>query len=1779
MQTITTTNKDSGVITTTLLIRQEEIAGAPVSIRPEFGIDYQPHEGAKQNDTTKIDYILGAIPGTFYDLISADYSKDDEKAYLRQKAAEVKAARLSRGDFSQDSDKPEDESKVRITGGDPRYSFTFKALHSALREKLLNVVYQAIPQGSRVDTQPELEYETVNTFFAAGSKFSPMYRYIRVKKVGKDFILYLPIDTFTFRELFDKCNKGGPTTFDDRESAIVSVVESLNQHGFPIDSGALKEFDISKDKIARALSGRFAKANPFYNKYVLGFHAKVLKALPEMSSDITDEAEIARIAMGDSLRRPFIFFATVKLPAEEAEYYVQTRADKITPALLLTFFANWYQRGVRGNKGFPTFIHSLESILTKNAAFTPKPRVDKHGLALTRNNNPLYIPSGVNRINDFITSVETSTRSEDGSATYSEAPLSSFPIYQLIYVDWVNQRLVYSGEYSQIIVEDIESNIPMPVSAFIGNNNAEFVTTVDTFYAIENLANKVAQVLNAKVVKKTSDIKTVDLTKIAEFFRQINPAAFTRAFAMGQGDFGSIRITDYLKGVASFLSLANVELNKYTVQSLGEDVDEFLSCYPLRNKDLFTKKLLPFAPVQEWMNSIEASAINDADWLAVINGCGMSPYETMSQIAVFKIFNIYSKEAPVIYKEYTERNKPYLTQDEGIENYIPALKNAEGLEGLKPHQRKVAGVLAKHPNFAVVAVQAGGGKTILALQDILKSLEDGFVKKPLVLCPSHLVKDYVAEAIYVSHGKLNTITFDTSIFRAYTLVLKDNKNEPNTYDFTKLKALCDNAPINTVWVMGYDAMTYPRNVGVYGTSTDSFFPKLEFMRSIGFDGVWMDESHKLKGDVTQRVAVIESLVADIPVKRLLTGTVVPNTLHDLVRQVALLAPNILGNLDQFQQRFFMEDEGDTGKKRKRKSGGLVPRPGAEREIRDFIKLNCAYINIQRKEWQAALPILEEHYVPLQLTEAQREVYNIIIEKEVNQMQGSVKGGSISTDEDGDEDGERLNVEEVFEDDSDAAVSDDDLEQVMKVFQKNLARVETFLSNPTAAVEGQDLTGDDRISPKAKAVIDILEKHLESHTHYPKLLAETKRAIDNREYSDSAELEALQDQLKSAQEAMDLLKDYNPKDKNSLNPVHPGKILIFCNTHLAVDGIYNALPAKYKAVTIKYKVENKADYELAFKTDPNMRVLIGIRISLEEGLNLQMADTLIRVDNVWTPGSMEQGMSRINRPNFKGQDFRKRIHVYNLVVDRTIDVLKTAKITSKMVTVSRFYASGTEDEAAYANIGIDPDTGEQIAPIKVSFANLRRGLSFSELEPHWNAYQELRSTEARIAKKWRESQPLEALKDVPVKHTGIIPGSKRLKRVPYIAGMSIFNADKLGLVPFGAYKRKKIDESKSKSFDTIGLAVHTAYGDGEVIKDHDHKSRLRVRFASGESMYVPYSAAFVITKKLSSTMEMLDAIAAQTGLDVLDVKLKHYRTIMKEAENKGKGGSARDDDEDEETPAGRGPRKDDPRKVVKDSGKEEIFEDTVDRSNKEIELRVARFNDLIGVVIPSSDPKSEIQQFKDYGFMETPTYSWIKVKNPAQLKKFLEGMTDLTARKSSKVVWRNQDADMWDNVYQEFKKNRTFTVGSNTFANIRNFLIDRKRRLDPDNVRPMPLVRNHELYICFDLKQHVPNMTAMKKVQAMATKAGLGTWKQEDPDLVAFVSNKADAKNVMRALKGDGWIVADEDQFLEDLSALVAKGKKTQDKEVKKPATKLTTKPSGKTKPKTTLKQVMKKKRK
>jgi hypothetical protein len=157
---------------------------------------------------------------------------------------------------------------------------------------------------------------------------------------------------------------------------------------------------------------------------------------------------------------------------------------------------------------------------------------------------------------------------------------------------------------------------------------------------------------------------------------------------------------------------------------------------------------------------------------------------------------------------------------------------------------------------------------------------------------------------------------------------------------------------------------------------------------------------------------------------------------------------------------------------------------------------------------------------------------------------------------------------------------DDLEQDLKAY---LQRIEMFLAAPGYDELSVALSEEDKVSPKGKMVAHLTREHI-------------KKKV-------------------------------------------PGKILIFTSYRNSATAVYEALPPDLKRAFILYEAGDKYKHRARFESDPSIIGMIGVESSLNTGVNAQFCSRLIRIESVYSPGALEQGESRVNRPMLKGKDPR------------------------------------------------------------------------------------------------------------------------------------------------------------------------------------------------------------------------------------------------------------------------------------------------------------------------------------------------------------------------------------------------------------------------------------------------------------------------------------------------------------------------------------------------------------
>jgi len=488
---------------------------------------------------------------------------------------------------------------------------------------------------------------------------------------------------------------------------------------------------------------------------------------------------------------------------------------------------------------------------------------------------------------------------------------------------------------------------------------------------------------------------------------------------------------------------------------------------------------------------------------------------------------------------------------------------------LWPHQAEALARLEVADDTAILDIATGGGKTLILICNILRLLLTGKIKKPIIIVPTNLVPQWFDEIQDFGGGKINCIIIDTETMRKWGL--------------DSLAKLAKGAPKNTIFLTTYSWLTTDYEVTKVGTRPIHDFLTVKFIKSLGFDYVSWDESQYCKKMKALRSKACQQLSSNIPYKRLATGTLIPNTPADVPGQIALLDPGIFGTDKEFIDRY-AESVSRGGRVRKW-------REDAYDEIKENLK-SVGAITYTRKDWFHLLPKFSETYHIVDLTSAQKKVYDSIVQATLDEILADPKLAALW---------------EEFRDDPDGTAED----SLFRPLLTKLHRIEMFISNPERD-EMSDilLSGKDLISPKVTKVEEILVKHFSK----------------------------------------------TPKQK-----------ILILNQHVEIAK-YFLDKSKFKKYMIFYR-GGMRDALHSFKTDPNVKILVGVDFSLMHGHNLQVASRMIRLDVHWTPGELDQILARIYRPT-KEMDVREKVHIDWVLGNNTVDVLKFRRLIRKLAINSK-----------------------------------------------------------------------------------------------------------------------------------------------------------------------------------------------------------------------------------------------------------------------------------------------------------------------------------------------------------------------------------------------------------------------------------------------------------------------------------------------------------------------------
>ena len=641
---------------------------------------------------------------------------------------------------------------------------------------------------------------------------------------------------------------------------------------------------------------------------------------------------------------------------------------------------------------------------------------------------------------------------------------------------------------------------------------------------------------------------------------------------------------------------------------------------------------------------------------------------------------------------------------------------------------------------------------------------------------------------------------------------------------------------------------------------------------------------------------------------------------------------------------------------------------------------------------------------------------------------------------------------------DKDIDDESLENMLVHFQ----RVDRYLTAPTEdEVWGASLKGKDRISPKVLKIIKLLDKHFSS----PPKKGESRKVLVFTQYRKSAEY--ILEQFK------ELRPDYFKK-------------------------------------SILYKAEEADETVPFFEKSEKLQIMVGGAKSLEEGYNFQFCTRIIRCETVWTPGGLSQSNGRIYRPDHStlNSKDKKRIYIDWVVSNKSLDMLKSASLISKMVSNSKFFDD--PNDVRYAdleNLPI-PSLGKQ--------AFKPEGWSTNDLMPYLNAYSEYKSIEDDEMEEYNEKQMKAGIKPKKVTDKGNVKGSS-VMNMPYVKNMMLPYAKELGLINIAEYGAdNNIPLSKLGDNVLKGKPVHTEEGDGIIVQVKGRKMSGSGEKSVGDNIEVEFKGPPSYTQIFDkSTCFLIEKPELFKNKSVKDVLSKKIGVAYKEIEGEGlrKKGKPKLGDDSLRT-------------IVDPSDPIEYDPD----ENMEATVNFFTVNHLLCLAVSGQDPDSSNEIFDELGFKKYPPYFSCKIRNYKILKAIMTKIMKAGFKGKIDSELEDSIAEFHNVSFVEgnsklLKVEKTYTI------DVRNFLLEARKRATRKKIRGergrykggvmlYPVVKNSEFYLMGWLKPtHRDNITLYQKRSEINT--GESKFNRHSPFIAKVYAKKADVKNdIMKLMKSD-----------------------------------------------------------
>lgn len=1093
-----------------------------------------------------------------------------------------------------------------------------------------------------------------------------------------------------------------------------------------------------------------------------------------------------------------------------------------------------------------------------------------------------------------------------------------------------------------------------------------------------------------------------------------------------------------------------------------------------------------------------------------------------------------------------------------------------------PHQVKTHQFLRNKPKFAVLDISPGGGKTALGLTDamcLVKDIEEqkadikGEKLRPLIVCPDGLVKNWCDDLTKFVGSNWNVVPITTVLF--------------NLWGPERLEEIITKAPINTIFVSGYNFMRAKMFQIVIGTSVSRVSGALEFIRKFGFNYILLDESHRVKNSnprsPSQRHLTIKQLCTSSNVRyvRLASGTVISNRVVDIVGQAAMFGAHIFRTPDEFEEEI-NETVWDEDLQRN------ITRPVKDwpQRARNRLAMYASVITMKKKEWAFMLPIpivqlyavpmvedKDRHGNPLSseeeaLQRTHMDAYNILLEQTIEALTEGLdkakrKGKQLEEDgdddDDGDDDSETANggVGDLGLDDEDELGN---VEQQLKYY---LQKLEVMLTDPIGDPADKD-DGDplarpmlekipgweNYASPKVKKCISLIENHFQEN---PWKKDSTYKELDMVDYKDKQYIARKQDKSNPQEKAF--ISVLSPeKDGDTWKQESRGKVIVFCQYVRTVHAIFRALPAHLKKIARPFVASAKESKNnlLDFMTNPGVQILIAVEKAINEGYNMQMASRIVRMESPWAPGELEQASSRIFRPdpaamknmtedekgNLKPGELRRDVIYLDWVLTNgSIEVAKLGRLIWKMVDNAKFDEANNPDYAAIHPI--------ELTPIRMQIDLLRMNPTLSVFSDYIDSWGTLKSIQDAEMYQMRKStiSKMEDLEKSPV-----LPGFKKIEFVPYVIDQNVADRDNLGLIKVKDF----VMEDKNSGFrhtpDLLkGMFAHTQFGNGEIIRvtpryEIDEKGNKRIVSSN------PISQVWVrLVSGLDGVEEVYkdDPRRVFIATNVTGENIKQFATNKKWTTEGERKRFMRDEEKRLKLLAAEEEKK---RALLKkELDKAAKIKKSQQKKTAVIEISVypVIYNSMLAIEAVTPEPEEKI--LEEHGFQKFGDYAYLFIRNLREYDKVMDFIFGSTETKQKGFALSEKVENALNSFYSSFESGagKKFALNLAPVSEVTNFFQQQHRLAGKGELKIYPVVLHNRLMLTVDLATN-PRFT--KYIGQPVVGAPALKWKKADGIEIFFVpatvSNRKQALwDKVVELEDAGFVVPNRNDAKAELKAL------------------------------------------